>query len=222
MVISNTQPSTPSIQSPPHYHEISNLNSFNPSSNSYFPILPSSSSPPPPPPPPPLIRRFTSPDLLPTLKHSLIKPHQQFTSFVSRFSSVLKKPTLPLLNPPTHRPKKLQKPRPKNHPHPSNKHKNLNYQPITLQPWFNDSDSDSDFDNDEEDDLNVKAVESKSPIRTIVKRTPVHFFTGDSTVIEIQTFWSDGTQIISKPQIGSHSILRRPEYWMGWPSRRQS
>lgn len=216
-MMSITQPSTPSILSPPpNYDDLSNnpdSNSINQSVNPYFPILPR---------PSPLIRRVTSPDLLlSNSTRSSIKPHHQLVSFFSRVSSALKTPTLPRLN--SHRPKKLQKPRPKNQHQSSNKNKNLNHQPIVLQPWFTDSDSDFDNDSDEEGnngDLSVQ-VENKAPIRTIVKRTPVHFFTGDSTVLEIQTFWSDGTQVISKPQIGSHDILRRPEDWMGWPSRQR-
>ncbi|KAH9824097.1 hypothetical protein DFH28DRAFT_1216389 [Melampsora americana] len=218
-MISITQPSSPSIPSssspPPHYTELShsnsNVNSFNP----YFPpFTPRPSS---------LIRRFTSPDLSSNTIYlsSPKKSHHPFSSFFSRVSSALKSSTLPN-HLTSNQPKKLQKPPPKNLYSSSNKNKNLNYQPIILQPWLTDSDSefddgDDDDDDHNNDDVNVK-VESRAPIRTIVKRTPVHFFTGDSTIIEIQTFWSDGTQIISKPQLKSHSILRKPEDWIGWPS----
>lgn len=51
------------------------------------------------------------------------------------------------------------------------------------------------------------------PIIAFVTRTPVHFFTGDSEVVEVKTIWPDGEELVTRPNQITRS---RPEEWRGW------
>lgn len=90
-----------------------------------------------------------------------------------------------------------------------------------LTPWSDDDDDDDRQANQARDEAgsNLTSQTPLTPLRAFVTRTPVHFFTGQSEVVEVRTVWSDGSEVITRPARQEPIPSRlSPQDWTGWPS----
>ncbi|KAG0144580.1 hypothetical protein CROQUDRAFT_659760 [Cronartium quercuum f. sp. fusiforme G11] len=177
-------------------------------STTYLQQLPSLTRPSP-------IRSATSPALL-SVSNPTTKPIHR--SLLSRISNALRVPTRNETNQTrtSRPPNKLRKPRPQ-----SGNSQTLRPTPepiMIINPWVDSQDEDSSSE-DEHTIICAQRQRHLGPIRAFVKRTPVHFLTGHSEVLEVKTIWPDGREVVTRPS--RRLTMPGPEDWMGWPSRQQ-